>query len=180
MTNSEYLDKLIKQISENNKEAFEQLYNETKTAVYAYALSVLKNSADAEDVLHDTFLSIHTSAASYKSIGKPMAWIMTVTKNLCMQKFRDAKKRVNEEYSEPFLSDSPELSVENKAIITDLLNKLSDEEREILVLHAVSGFKHREIAEFTDLPLSTVLSKYNRTVKKCKKILEEGDAFNEQ
>lgn len=180
MTNSAYLDKLIKQISENSKEAFEQLYNETKTAVYAYALSVLKNSADAEDVLHDTFLSIHTSAASYKSIGKPMAWIMTVTKNLCMQKFRDAKKRVDEEYSEPFLSDSPELSVENKAIITDLLNKLSDEEREILVLHAVSGFKHREIAEFTNLPLSTVLSKYNRTVKKCKKILEEGDAFNEQ
>lgn len=81
MTNSEYLDKLIKQISENSKEAFEQLYNETKTAVYAYALSVLKNSADAEDVLHDTFLSIHTSAASYKSVGKPMAWIMSEISN---------------------------------------------------------------------------------------------------
>lgn len=175
MVDSECLDKLIKKISENDKTAFEQLYKQTSAAVYAYALSVLKSPDDAEDVLHDTFICLHTSAQSYQSQGKPMAWIMTVTKNLCMQKFRDEKRRAHSDASEAVVFESPENSVADKAIINELLNSLSDDEREILILHAVSGFKHREISKFTGLPLSTVLSKYNRTVKKCKKILGEGD-----
>ena len=50
---------------------------------------------------------------------------------------------------------------------------LSDEERQIVTLHAVSGFKHREIAGFLDIPLPTVLSRYNRALKKLRKYLTE-------
>ena len=48
---------------------------------------------------------------------------------------------------------------------------LTDEERQIVVLHAVGGFKHREIAELIGLSLPTVLSKYSRAVKKLRKHL---------
>jgi RNA polymerase sigma-70 factor (ECF subfamily) len=44
------------------------------------------------------------------------------------------------------------------------------------MLHAVAGFKHREIAGILELPLSTVLSKYNRALKKLKSVWEEADA----
>ena len=47
-----------------------------------------------------------------------------------------------------------------------------EEERQIILLHAVSGLKHREIAELLEKPLSTVLSKYNRGLKKMKIQLE--------
>lgn len=50
---------------------------------------------------------------------------------------------------------------------------LSDEERQIVTLYAVSGFKHREIAGFLDIPLPTVLSRYNRALKKLRKYLTE-------
>lgn len=50
---------------------------------------------------------------------------------------------------------------------------LSREECQIIVLHAVSGLKHREISEVLQIPLSTVLSKYNRGIKKLRKQLEE-------
>ena len=53
------------------------------------------------------------------------------------------------------------------------LSALRDDEQKVLLLHAVAGFKHREIADFLELPLSTVISKYNRAAKKLKSILEK-------
>ena len=53
------------------------------------------------------------------------------------------------------------------------MNHLSDEERQIVVLHAVAGFKHREIADLTGLSLTGVLSKYSRALKKLKQYMEQ-------
>ena len=57
-------------------------------------------------------------------------------------------------------------------ILKACMEQLSDEERQIITLHAVSGFRHREIAAITELPLSTVLSKYHRAVKRLRKQLQ--------
>ena len=53
------------------------------------------------------------------------------------------------------------------------MEALQGQERRILLLHAVAGFKHREIADFLGIPLATVLSKYARASKKMKTILEK-------
>lgn len=50
------------------------LYRSTSGAVFAYALSVLKNRQDAEDVLHDCYVNIYQTAQAYRSEGKPMQW----------------------------------------------------------------------------------------------------------
>ena len=55
-----------------------------------------------------------------------------------------------------------------------LMDTLSDEEREIVSLHALTGLKHREIAAMMDLALPTVLSKYHRALKKLKNSLQGG------
>ena len=57
---------------------------------------------------------------------------------------------------------------------------LGDQERQILILHAVTGLKHREIAEMLGMPLATVLSKYARSLKKLKKALEEDNFPNKE
>ena len=169
------LDALLRQISRGNRAALEKLYSETKGSVYGYALSVLKNSHDAEDVLHDCYLSIVKGAAGYKSHGKPMAWILTLTRNLCLQKLREYQKADTlppEDWV--LLPDTREgITAEDKIVLAGCMKQLSDEERQIVVLHAVSGFKHREIAKLLELPLSTVLSKYSRALKKMKEILEK-------
>ena len=46
------------------------------------------------------------------------------------------------------------------------VNALADEERRVVMLHAVAGLKHREIADLLEMPLATVLSKYHRALKK--------------
>lgn len=52
---------------------------------------------------------------------------------------------------------------------------LSDQERQVVLLHAVTGLKHREIAALLELPLPTVLSKYSRALKKLRLAMKEDD-----
>jgi RNA polymerase sigma-70 factor (ECF subfamily) len=56
----------------------------------------------------------------------------------------------------------------DKLVIQQCMSRLNDDERQILVLHAVAGFKHREIAALMDLALPTVLSKYHRAIRKLR------------
>ena len=64
------------------------------------------------------------------------------------------------------------LSPEDRLMIRRCMTLLSEEENRIVVLHAVAGFKHREIAELMELPLMTVISKYRRAIAKLRKSLE--------
>ena len=169
---SREIEELILALSSGNTEALETLYVKTKAAVYGFALSILKNTHQAEDVLQDTYLKILAAADSYTPKGKPMAWIMTVTKNLALMKIRENSRFADMPEHEEQSVESHEIYFENKAVLNAAMNVLSSEESAIVVMHAVSGMKHREIAEVTGLSLSTVLSKYNRALKKMKAELE--------
>lgn len=161
------LDRLIAKIADNDKEALAQLYNETRSGVYAYALSILKDRHDAEDVLQDCYLCIRSAAKNFIPCGKPMAWILTITKHLCLKLLEQKKYATSLTYDQA----APNTDPDDKLVIEGCLKLLSDTERQIVVLHAVSGIKHRDIALIMELPLATVLSKYHRALKKMKKYL---------
>ena len=126
--------------------------------------------------MHDVYLTVLASAHGYEKRGKPMAWILTITRNHCLMKLRQRNK--NADYCsgnwEETLALATGLSPEDTVILRMCMEKLSDEELRIVALHAVSGFKHREIADILSLPLPTVLSKYSRAIRKLKKILADG------
>lgn len=164
------LDAALEQIARGDRQALAALYRETNPAVYGFAFSVVKNAHDAEDVLQDTYLRIYAAAPGYVSVGKPMAWILTICRNLCLQRLRERTRQaeIPQEDWERYLEGCPGVTTEDRMVIAECMNKLSDEERQIVVLHAVAGFKHREIGELLELGVSTVLSKYHRAIKKLK------------
>lgn len=157
--------------------ALEELYHRTSASVFGFALSVLKNVQDAEDVMHDLYVSVWSAIGQYYPEGRPMAWIITITRNLCLQKLREYQKRsdIPQEDWETYIGTNRNMSSEDKLILAECLRTLSDEQRQIVVLHAVAGFKHREIAKLLGIPLSTILSRYNRSLKKLQKFMEESD-----
>ena len=167
------LEALLRQIAAGRSPALESLYSRTSTSVYGFALSILKNTHDAEDILHDCYVTIYTAAEGYRAARKPMAWIMTITRNLCLQKLRERRKLADlpQEDWEPYLESREEITPEDRLVLSACMESLSDEERHIVVLHAVSGFRHREIAALMALPLPTVLSKYTRALKKLRQRL---------
>ena len=176
------LDDLLKSIQSGDRDALAALYHEVSSSVYSFSLSILKNVHDAEDVLQDCFIRIYQSADQYHSTGKPMAWIMTIAKNHCYKLLRQRQKTTDLSLED--WKDDPSLVTyiqsDNKLLLNYCMKLLSDQERQIVVLHAVSGFKHREIASMLGLALPTVLSKYNRAIKKLKNQLEKEDTSHDK
>ena len=181
MLRDQNLDSYIRLIAQDSRDGLEALYRETSTSIYAYALSVLKDPHDAEDVLQECYLRIHASAQSYTSAGKPMAWIMTIAKNLCLMHLRQRQRSVElsmEDWNHYF-EDSRQMDPDDRLILAECMSRLSEQERQIITLHAVAGFKHREIAQFLHLPLPTVLSKYHRSIQKLKRLFPKGEDEHE-
>lgn len=174
-TDAKTLDLYIERIANYDKDALAGLYHMTSASVYSFALSLLKNIQDAEDVLHDTYLQVYKTAASYKSMNKPLAWILTIARNLSLMKLRNRKKIVDskpQDWNSAFEA-IPSVTAEDRLVLVSCMDKLTDEERQIIMLHTVSGYKHREVAGFLKIPLSTALSKYHRAIKKLRILLSE-------
>lgn len=174
---TELLDHCIYQIAKGDQDALVMLYESTRTAVYGYALSICRNVPDAEDVLQDTYVQIWKNAGSYSTGGKPMAWIITIARNLALMCIRQNKKAIPvapEDWQEYF-GVQADIPMEDSILLTTLMETLKDTERQIIALHALAGFRHREIAAFLQMPLSTVLSKYHRGIKQLGNMLKEAD-----
>ncbi len=164
----------MSQVAAGDKKAFETLYDLTYRQVYSLLLSLTMNENDAKDLLQETYLRVLGSADLYHE-GNPMAWIMKIGKNLFLMEKR--KKRPEpvggEEDLENISIDWNSIEdVENRVYLEQLFLQLTQEEREIVVMHVVGGFHHREIAEFLNEPQGTVLSKYSRAIQKLKRSAE--------
>lgn len=154
----------------------DRLYELTSTFVYGYALSMLKSKADAEDVSQDLYVTVYTKAKLYSSHHKPMAWMLTITRNLCLARLKERNRNPllsDEDYL--FMKDETNgISVTEKEALNQALTVLNEDERQIVILHSM-GFKHVEIAAITKHLLPTVITKYNRALKKLRKEI----SFNE-
>lgn len=165
---------LLPKVGQGDMAAFETLYRQTEKAVYALALSILRDPDEAQDVAQEVYLKVRAAAHLYVPQGKPLAWLFTITKNLC----RDARRARARDGQAPediendgrfsYVSDPTD-----RLVLEAALKTLGEEERGVVLLHAVSGMKHREIARDLGLPLSTVLSRYSRALKKLRKYLTE-------
>ena len=166
-------ENLIIRMASNDGAAFRELYQQTSGVVYGFAMSILRNKHDAEDVMHDAFIKIYSSAVTYRPSGNPMAWILTIVRNLCLNKIRAGKvcEDLSEYYDLAGSSNDNETMLD-RMVLETAMSVLDAEERQIVILHAMTGFRHREIAEVLDLPTGTVLSKYNRALKKMRKEIE--------
>lgn len=168
------LDGLLLRVGQGDREAFSRLYSLTRGAVYALALSLLGDAHEAQDVAQDAFVRVWESAPAYRSQGSPMAWLLTIVRNLARSRLRQGGRQttLDEEEWNAIPAAAPEVSPEDRAVLQASLARLGAEERQIVLLHAVSGLKHREIALLLEQPLSTVLSKYHRGLKKLRSLMK--------
>ncbi len=170
-----YIDKqLFERIRQGDQDAFEKLYEITYTPLYAFLLSYTLNREDAQDLLHDTFIQILKNCQQYQEQGNPMAWMMKIAKNLFLSKCRKGHaENLNFEEMENDLGFDDMSNIDNRMVLEKMFEVLSQEDRNLIILHDVSGMKHREIAEVMGMPLGTVLARYNRGIRKLQKEYSE-------
>ena len=172
------LQRLLLRVAGGEREALAELYRRTRSAVYGLALSYLKNAHDAQDLTQDVYVQAWDCAEQYRPTGSPMGWLMAVCCNLCLMRLRREERHaaLSEEEWDAIPAQECGLDADERTLLQQALASLADEERRIVLLHAVTGMKHREIAALLELPLPTVLSKYHRALKKMRIFLEGDDA----
>jgi RNA polymerase sigma-70 factor (ECF subfamily) len=138
--------------------AFERLYRKHVGDVYRYALAVMRNPADAEDVTQTTFLNAYRS---YSEKGnrpeKPQNWLIAIAHNVCRQRFRQSARRPTEVSFEDDVADSiPDDDAVTGDDIRRALGHLAFNQRAALVMRELEGRSYSEIAEILDLSTSAV------------------------
>ena len=176
--NRHELQQLLIHIASGERDALAELYQRTRAAVYGLALSYLKNAHDAQDLTQDVYVQVWDCAEQYRPTGSPMGWLLTVCRNLCLMRLRREERHaaLSEEEWDAIPAQECGLDTDERTLLQGALASLADEERRIVLLHAVTGMKHREIAALLALPLPNVLSKYHRALKKMRIFLEGDDA----
>jgi RNA polymerase sigma-70 factor (ECF subfamily) len=148
---------LLAQQSRSDR-AFERMYKRHVGDVYRYALAVMRNPADAEDVAQTTFLNAYRA---YIEKGqrpeKPQNWLIAIAHNVCRQRFRQSARRPSEVSFEDDIADT---IVDDEAPtgddITRALSHLAFNQRAALVMRELEGRSYSEIAEILELSTSAV------------------------
>ena len=148
-----------------NPQLVREWYETYRTDIYRFALSLLRNSQQAEDVLQETFVKLLTGKFSCPTPGKEKAWLFKVARNLCMDILR---KRVMELELPPVIA-APE--GENWEFL-ELISPLTQEEQMLISLKFIGGFRHKEIARITGISVHAAKKRYERAIQKLREEME--------
>jgi RNA polymerase sigma factor (sigma-70 family) len=143
--------------SASSDRAFERLYQRHSKDVYRYALAVLSDAPDAEDVTQTTFLNAYRSYCSGTAPKEPLNWLIAIAHNVCRQRFRTAARRPREVALDPELAAAAEQSDGYRSEdIRRALAALTFAQRSALAMRELEGRSYREIAEVLELSESAV------------------------
>jgi len=160
--------------------SFERLYRKHAGDVYRYALVVLRNQADAEDVTQTTFLNAYRAMENGERPRSPQNWLIAIAHNVCRQRFRQSQRRPSEVAYEEELAeavvDEDAISAED---IRRALGHIAFNQRAALVMRELEGRSYQEIAEILDVSVSAVETLIFRARRALREQLEEGITCHE-
>ena len=159
---------LLRRISERDTSALSEFYDIHSKYLYTIIYYILRDEAEAEDLLQEVFLQIWEKIDSYdEALGNPLAWITRITRNKSIDRIRSKsfKNRSSETDIERFfdLSDTGSANPESlstqdqeKTEITNALRSLTENQRDLIEYAYFKGYSQSELAEHFNIPLGTV------------------------
>jgi RNA polymerase sigma factor (sigma-70 family) len=138
--------------------AFEQLYRQYVGDVYHYALALLQNPADAEDVTQTTFMNAYRAYRRGEEILKPHNWLIKIAHNVARSRYARTKRRVKEVPLEEHVEQLalPEADRPNIEGVLRALGRLPFNQRAALVMRELEGRSYAEIADTLSVSVAAV------------------------
>ena len=155
---------LIGQARRDNVEAYNMLVSRWEKRIYNYLLRLVKNREDALDLSQDVFLKAYQNLRKLEDPDRFAPWIYRIAHNEAYSYLRKNRPETDLEDAqfEPWLEPGPGrrmLPIEVSIAVERALTRLSDDQREAVVLKIYQGFKFEEMADILDCPVSTVKSR---------------------
>ena len=175
------IEQLVARAQEGDRDALEELYLQHFDRIYSYLHMTVGNRHDAEDLTTQTFLRMLESISGFRWGSAPFsAWLFRIAHNLAMDHFRSRRRwQPEEEVPEP--PGAVESSAEDQAIrvlanesMFDLIEQLSDEQRDVLILKFVFDFSNAEAATVLDKTEGAIKSLQHRALASLQKHIATG------
>ncbi|SFN42436.1 RNA polymerase sigma factor [Proteiniclasticum ruminis] len=142
-----------------SRENFEEIYETNVDMVYRICFTYLKNTADTEDMVQNTFIKLMEQSDSFQSKEHVKAWLIVTAGNLCKNHLKHwwSKRSPVEDWNLPVFMEE-----EDTREVMDALWEIPEKYRITLYLHYFEGYKSKEIAEMLGISHSTVRTHLER------------------
>lgn len=179
---------LIKRVALGDRDAFAAIYDRYSRPLFSIALRVLNDSREAEDIVHDVFISLWNKAGDFEAErGTAFGWCVTLTRNRAIDRVRARKRRgelltqsapadlgYDENQADNVDSGDMLWQKEKAIVVREALENLPPEQRSALQLAYFSGLTQQEIAARLREPLGTVKARIRRGLLRLRELLPQG------
>lgn len=149
------------------KEEFMEVYSRQVDTVYRVCYSFMKNKADTEDLVQETFLKLLSTKKVFENERHERAWLIVTASNLCKDSLRKWWRK--NENIEDFLNMAEDSGQDDS--ILDVILSLPDDYKDAVYMYYYEGYTTVEIARHLKCPESTVRSRLMRAKKKLQVML---------
>lgn len=179
-------NELIQLYLEGDSLAFSYLVNRHKARIFTSIFILVKDEYLAEDIFQDVFIRVIESLnkGAYIENGKFLSWTIRIAHNMCMDHFRKVKRtptiktsddtdffEVNN-FSEPSM-DFTMMKTERNDSLKKAIDKLPQDQREMIILRHFANLSFREIADLSNISINTALGRMRYALINIRKILPE-------
>ena len=169
--------KLISAAVKGDTAAFAALYADYAAQLYRFAVWYMKNPADAEDCVQDAVCKAFRNVSSLRKEDSFKSWLFKILANVCKRKLIENKN----EYADDTVQNNPDLCNQgsfaldeaDRLTVRDAVATLPPEDRQIVLLSVVAGYKSDEIAKMLGMNAATVRSVKSRSLAKLRTMLSE-------
>ena len=173
---------LIRQISRRDSEALADLYDRHAQTVYNLIMRIVREQPSADEILQDTFWQVWQKAETFQQ-GHAAAWLYRIARNKSLDWLRRQKTRPQTALSldepgpmatsvaAPTLVEHTVAQSWQQEQIQQALTNLPPEQRQCLELAFFEGLSQRQIAEYTQTPVSTVKTRIQIALEKVERVL---------
>jgi len=177
--NSKELAKLARQAAGGDKNAFNELYRQTRDKAYFVAFSVTKNEDDALDILQDSYLKAWMKIGSLKNYEVAGAWLNQIVGNTAKDYVKKRRPQLfqptgedddplawQSEKDDTYVPDAAMDTAETRRLIMAIVDDLPEDQRLCVLMHYYNDLDLREIAEALEVPYETVKSRLRYAKRK--------------
>ncbi|KKJ78692.1 RNA polymerase sigma factor [Kiloniella litopenaei] len=178
MTDRKDIEKLIGRVALGDKTALTVLYDATNGKLFSICLRVLKSRPEAEDALQDVYLRIWAKADRYQVTGhSPMTWLITVARNLAIDRLRARKSNhvdldsVGELVEKRPGPEATSIATSEQRRISTCFEELPQDRADAVRAAYLDGATYQALADRFDVPLNTMRTWLRRSLISLKECL---------
>lgn len=167
-------EKLIKKCASGDRKAQLSLYKKYAQGMFNVSFSIVRNSALAEDIVQEAFISVFKNLNSFKGEVTLGAWIKRIVVNKSITALKKEKKVdfTIENYSEPIQEVSWNQNEVSLRVLKKCMQQLNDNYHAIISLYYLEGYDHEEISKILQISYDNSRTILSRAKAKLKKLIE--------